>query len=118
MTTFKAPSARAAAVKLADQRAALKAQQLRTEMVLGASQPGKGREYPRGAKTHRASAPGDGPAVDRGDLVKSIQARKIGDGHYRVGVREPYAIFLEFGTRKMAARPFVRPAVEKVRNGG
>lgn len=108
--------ARAGAQQLANQRAAQKAQELRTEMVLAASQPGKGREYRRGAKTHHASAPGDGPAVDRGDLVKSIQARQLKPGHWRVAVREPYALFLEFGTRKMAPRPFVRVAVEKVKN--
>lgn len=107
---------RAAAQQLANRRAALLAQELRTEVVLAASQPGRGRMYKRGRKTHQASAPGDGPAVDRGDLVKSIHARQIKPGHWRVGVREPYALFLEFGTRKMAPRPFVRIAVEKLRN--
>lgn len=32
-----------------------------------------------------------------------------------VGTEVPYAVFLEFGTRRMSARPFLSPAVEEVR---
>lgn len=109
---------RTAAQQLASQRAALKAQELRTEIVTQLSQPGRGREYQRGNVTHRASAPGDSPAVDSGRLRASIGVQKRGEGHYRVGTNVEYAPLLEFGTRKMAPRPFMRPAVEKVKSRG
>lgn len=31
-----------------------------------------------------------------------------------VGTEVPYAVFLEFGTRRMSARPFLTPAIEEV----
>lgn len=106
---------RAAAQRLAQQRAALVAQELRNEIVEQLSQPGRGREYRRGNVTHRASAPGDPPAVDTGRLRGSIGVQRIGDGHYRVGTNVDYAPLLEFGRRNQKARPFLRPALEKVR---
>lgn len=53
--------------------------------------------------------------VDTGALKLSIGLRKIGEGYYRVGTREPYAPLVEFGTRRMRAQPFMRPAVEAVK---
>lgn len=126
---FQLKNGRATALQIADREAALKAQELRTEMVNILSQPGRGRTYthymatvggqvvpvrPRN-KPHTASAPGDAPAVDSGDLRRSIGVKKIGDGHYRVGTNLKHGLHLEFGTRKMAARPWARPATEKVR---
>lgn len=78
-----------------------------------------GRLYQRGNVLHRASAPGEAPASDTGRLVNSI----IGDvdrTELRRGVlqgsvtaRTLYAKMLEFGTIKIAARPFMHPAFEK-----
>lgn len=130
---FQMTNGRKKAEQLGDQRAALKAQQIRTEVVLMLSQPGKGRiyEYEREYlkadgttakvgkkrnKAHQASAPGDPPAVDTGDLRSRIGVQKIKPGHYRVGTNLIYAPWLEFGTRRMKARPFMRPALEKVRH--
>lgn len=53
--------------------------------------------------------------VARGDISARIEARGQGITGY-VGVRKRkggafYAYFVELGTRKMAARPFLRPAV-------
>lgn len=118
MSPFRAANVRAAAGRLADQRAGLRAQELRTEIVEQLSQPGRGREYRRGNVTHRASAPGDPPAVDTGRLRQSLGVQRIGNGHYRVGTNVEYAPLLEFGTRQMAARPFMRPAAERVRRRG
>jgi HK97 gp10 family phage protein len=77
-----------------------------------ASTPGRGRVY--GRRRHRASAPGDGPAVDTGRLRASI-AHEVGRTGTtlvaRVGTDVEYAKFLELGTSKMAARPFLRPAL-------
>ena len=75
-------------------------------------QPGTGREYPRGRKTHRASAPGQPPAVDTGRLRGSITHDLQTEGQRvtaRVGTNVEYAKELEFGTSTKAARPFLRP---------
>lgn len=129
---FKLKNGRERIAPLLDQRAALKAQELRTEIIETLSTPGRGRTYthymatvggqvvpvrPRN-KPHRASAPGDAPAVDSGDLRRSIGVQKIGEGRYRVGTNLKHGLFLEFGTRRMAARPWLRPAAEKVRKRG
>lgn len=79
-----------------------------------ASTPGRGRTYTRGNVTHVASAPGDPPAVDTGRLRASISSELARDAqglHARVGSRYDVALFLELGTRRMAARPFLRPAL-------
>lgn len=55
--------------------------------------------------------------VDTGRLRQSIGLKKIGDGHYRVGTNVVYAPFVEFGTRRTRAQPFLRPALEAVRGG-
>lgn len=51
-----------------------------------------------------------------GALVKSIKARRSRGDKFteaaKVEVGEFYAKFLEYGTSKMAAKPFVRPAFE------
>lgn len=87
---FKLTQGREKALRLANQQAALAAQAVRTEAVLNAP-------------------------VDTGRLRSSIGVQKIGEGHYRVGTNVTYAIWVEFGRRNQKARPFLRPAVEKMR---
>lgn len=65
-------------------------------------------------REHQASAPGEAPSTDTGNLVNSIQVIDRIDVAY-VGSDEDYAEFLEFGTRDMQERPWLRPAVEKNR---
>jgi len=87
--------------------------------------PKTGRHYKRGKKTHIASSPGNPPAIDSGELLRSIMfdVRKM---EIEVGVEggAPYAEYLETGTFKVTAesitpteliesRPFLNPAVEK-----
>lgn len=73
-----------------------------------------GRTYRRGRnRLHRASAPGQAPAIDTGMLVNAHAVRQVGPMRYRIEVSTEYALPLEFGTGRMAARPFLRPAVEK-----
>lgn len=55
--------------------------------------------------------------VDTGRLRQSIGLQKIGEGHYRVGTNVTYAPYVEFGTRRTRAQPFMRPALEAVRGG-
>lgn len=76
-----------------------------------------GRAYKRRSITHQASAPGEAPASDRGRLVGSINSFP-GDGESVVIAGNGavhYARLLEFGTSKMAPRPFFFPALEKSR---
>lgn len=78
--------------------------------VLGKN--GGGRVYGR----HVASAPGQPPAPDSGSLRRNwreaafAQANGLGRGidvKLRITSDVPYSGYLEFGTRKMTARPFV-----------
>ncbi len=57
------------------------------------------------------SAAGEPPAVQTGTLKKSVTFERTKKRYYRVLVTAPYAKYLEYGTRKMQARPFMRPAV-------
>ncbi len=76
-----------------------------------------GRIYKRRSVTHQASAPGEAPASDTGRLVNSINSYLNGSKleSFVVAGRGivKYATSLEFGTRKMSARPFMFPALEK-----
>lgn len=77
----------------------------------------KRRRKPR---THRASAPGESPAVDTGALKNSVRIRPVGNMVWEVYVAQPaskYGTALEFGSprRRLAPRPFLRPALEQVR---
>lgn len=67
---------------------------------------------------HVPSLPGQPPNNDTGGLVRSIETRLNGTDLVIVsagGPVAPYAVPLEYGTSKMAARPFMRPATEKNR---
>lgn len=75
--------------------------------------PKTGRFYKRGAVTHRASAPGEAPANDLGFLAQSLKIEVTQKLTVDIRALAPYAIHLEYGTRKMGARPFLRPAAEK-----
>jgi HK97 gp10 family phage protein len=72
-----------------------------------------GRRYKRGRSgVHIASAPYEAPAVDTGILInRSMYETKINNLHFVVGSNVKYSEHLEFGTRKMAARPFLRQSV-------
>jgi HK97 gp10 family phage protein len=73
-----------------------------------------GRIYTRGGVLHQASAPGEAPAVDTGKLKSSIFTEMVSQFKAVVTASAEYAAMLEFGTRRMAARPFFRPAAEKI----
>ena len=70
-----------------------------------------GRLYGR----HRASAPGEAPAIDMGILHGSMFVRQVGPTAYLVGTNVEYAPHLEMGTVNIAMRPFLLPAVEDER---
>ena len=66
-------------------------------------------------RTHRASAPGQSPASDTGNLVRNIIVRQVDIDNVAVESNATYSSFLEFGTSKMLARPFLFPATERSR---
>jgi len=68
-----------------------------------------------GYKIHRASAPGEAPAVDTGNLKGTINMEMTGKTTAIITADPEYARHLEFGTRRMQMRPFMRPAAEKNR---
>lgn len=92
------------------------------QIKLELSRPGHGRLYKRGKnRWHQASAPGEPPAVDYGDLRRSIGHELVG-GAWRVGTGLARASALEFGHvypdgRVLLPRPFMSRALRKVRRG-
>lgn len=66
-------------------------------------------------KGHVPSRPGEPPNADTGVLDRSIETAKTGPLTVEVSANAPYAVALEFGTSKMAERPFMRPAVARKR---
>ena len=98
--------------------------ELQTAAYLVLSKDGTGRTYKRKSISkrgnpkpiiHTASVPGQPPAPDEGNLRskwrKLILAEFSGQGagiriKMRIKSDMPYSVYLEKGTRKMAARPF------------
>lgn len=87
------------------------ANELRTSAMVRMEGPKGGRLY----RSHRASAPGEAPAIDTGNLRGSIAAMMVNQTLAIVAVNTEYGIYLEYGTRKMAPRPYIRPAVDEVK---
>ena len=91
----------------------------RNEAVKSISQnPRAGAEVTRynPKRTIKISAGGDPPAGDTGFLANNIFLVMDNDGFgAEVESRADYSVFLEFGTRDMAARPFLQPALEQGR---
>lgn len=72
-----------------------------------------GRLYQRHGIVHIASAPGEPPAEQSGQLADSIDVEQDDQQTaHRVTVGAPYAASLEFGSLHMSPRPFLRPALE------
>ncbi len=105
--------------------------ELQTEMRERLSQVGTGAGYFGGSKgkgSYRTrSAPGEPPAVDTGTLRNSVQSKPqyiAGTGMTSIvltglvaGVNKDARIprWLEYGTSRMKARPFIAPSLEVVR---
>ena len=77
--------------------------------------PKTGRWYNYNGRRYQASAPGESPANRTGKLAGSGGYRV--NGYYDVTIYEKaeYSAFLEYGTRKMAARPHLSRAVTATR---
>ena len=59
----------------------------------------------------------EAPATDTGNLVNSAYTEKLGQADYETGFTAEYAAHLEFGAPNahIAPRPYLRPAVEALR---
>ena len=53
--------------------------------------------------------------IDTGNMLNSVAARPLGDARWLVFVGASYAIYHEYGTRYMPARPSLGPAAEAER---
>jgi HK97 gp10 family phage protein len=67
-------------------------------------------------KNHVPSAPGEPPNEDTGDLRRGIISTQPAPLRALVSSTMPYSAPLEFGTSKMAARPFMGPAARKMKD--
>jgi hypothetical protein len=61
------------------------------------------------------SSPGEPPGVDSNTLRGSMRSKPEGKLRYLVLDGVEYGIYLELGTERMAARPFVAPMFEEWR---
>lgn len=87
------------------------------EMKRLMSLPKSGLAYRRGRTAiHIASAPGEAPAMDTGTLSASINFAMRDELNALISINAEYAAYLEYGTIRMARRPYVEPALDKVRN--
>jgi hypothetical protein len=72
-------------------------------------------------RVHVVSRPGDTPNTDLGHLINSVEWEPktteaiAREQMVRVGSNLDYAAWLEHGTRRMAARPWLAPAWRKLR---
>jgi hypothetical protein len=80
------------------------------------SGPRSGREYRKsgykGKVMHLASAPGEAPATDTGNLAGSIYSRMTGKLVGESGSTAEYAAVLELGGAHIEPRPALTPAVK------
>lgn len=67
-------------------------------------------------KKHVASQPGEAPNADTQVLNRGIHVEQVAPLHVKIVSTAPYSVDLEYGTSKMAARPFMAPAADKSRD--
>ena len=74
-----------------------------------ATGPKTGRIYKYGNVLHQASAPGEAPAVDTGNLLNSGFVKRLGVADFGIGFSAEYAGILE----EYKDRPFLYPSLEE-----
>ena len=87
------------------------ARNIKEHIAQSMASPKSGRTYRRGNRVHVASAVGEAPAIDTGNLANSIMLDFPEKGKAIIFTNVDYAPVLEFGGAKMGARPFFRPAL-------
>ena len=102
----------------AEERMLEAATEIRNITLETLSGPRSGRVYrvPGTRQTYIASSPGQAPAVQLGDLRKSVEFGIEKEGSSvigYVGSKLSKAAILEHGSRHMLPRPWLRPSFEK-----
>ena len=100
-----------AAEKAVNESANNVAKEMKKSILTGSK---SGRQYFIKGRRHQSSSPGQPPANSTGQLVRSIKVKKTNNGQ-EVTIDAEYAAFLEYGTSKMRPRPFIFPALMKVK---
>lgn len=85
----------------------------RLPAIAAAVRPLVSSEVKKAALDIQAKAQGMTPVLT-GTLRRSIHTEFPSDLSATVGPSVHYGIYVEFGTRRMGARPFMRPAAEAV----
>ena len=143
VTRNRLPQIKAAFQAAANQIVEETLDEIETTIKVGMNEPKSGRRYRRGERWHQASAPGEMPAVDTGNLANSIQkqppeATPDGGAAGLIFTNAEYAPYLEYGTGSsgsglarpdlpfdeqhnvnaggMEPRPFMTPAAEIARS--
>ena len=97
------------------------ANEIRTYALKSIQEVSSGNQVKRsrqggGTYTHTAAAEGQAPNTDTGKLVASIATEKVANATFHIGSNLDYASFLEFGTKKIRARPWLQPAFRAMQN--
>lgn len=66
-----------------------------------------------GGIPHQPSPPGTPPNIETATLVNSIQTKHVAELTSVVQVGAEHGLYLELGTRRMPARPFLGPAARR-----
>ena len=92
----------------------------RIAILTSIGKPGSYKAYIKKGKVRMSSNPGTPPAAEKGEeLEPSIYSKKISKFNQNPAIAEfgstaPFAKTVEFGNSKLPARPFIRPARQKV----
>ena len=95
------------------------AAEVQGDIVLSFGTGPAGRSYKSesGSVTHVASSPGFPPNVDTGALRASIRTNSLGPLSAEIVAGTEYAVELEYGRARVAARPFFTPVAAEWQQG-
>ena len=92
--------------------AAFRTQAAAIKGIQGGSKTGTIYEKYHPRRTHQASAFGQLPASDTGELASSIKIEVNNSTFYSVGTNLTHGFYLEFGTSEMSHRQWLTPSFE------
>lgn len=84
-----------------------------TDIKLSMNTSPAGQTYTRGGVSHTASQPGYPPNIDIGNLIGTIRWEPQSTFTRKIIAGTDYAVPLEFGTERIAPRPFMTPAFDR-----